>query len=267
MSTATVRAFAHGAADLMTIGCWEVLGTPAELAFDGTQLRIQVTYSERDCVDSAMVIGKDGAQAIDNVSRTGYKTALYHDDPAPETRAVPSMASEEAPKAPQAAPKPPAHAQSAPKTVKGETSSSFAKLATSLLAGAKRNFNQRQDGPIRVAVYRFVPRDETGAKGANLGERITSELERALVGQPGFELVTRKNLSDIQAEQRLNEAHWNQSSEKQRQFGVSDADLILRGNYSVSNSRAPVRLECELLDPRSGVVVGATEAVVEIGQQ
>ena len=64
-----------------------------------------------------------------------------------------------------------------------------------------------------------------------------------------------------------NEANWNQISQKQRQFGVVDVDLILRGNYVISTAGTNVRVECELLDPSSGVIVGAAQASVEIAQQ
>lgn len=40
------RAFFHGAADLMTLGMWEVVGTPFEAIADGTDMKIQVTYSD-----------------------------------------------------------------------------------------------------------------------------------------------------------------------------------------------------------------------------
>jgi hypothetical protein len=40
------RAFFHGAADLVTLGMWEVVGTPFEAAVNGTDMKIQVTYSD-----------------------------------------------------------------------------------------------------------------------------------------------------------------------------------------------------------------------------
>jgi outer membrane protein assembly factor BamE (lipoprotein component of BamABCDE complex) len=38
------RAFAHGAADVLTWGLWEVVGTPLESLADGTPVKVQVTY-------------------------------------------------------------------------------------------------------------------------------------------------------------------------------------------------------------------------------
>ena len=271
------RAFAHGAADLFTIGCWEVIGTPTELAFDGTQLRIQVTYSDRDLVDVATVISKNGSRAIANTrkadyaaSETGgdpYEASEANGNPSSEMRAGPVRSSRKIASTDQSSPKPAPQPSSMSKIAKGSFSTSCDQLATSLLAGAKSSFRKKREGSIRVAVYNFLPREERGAKDSALGERITSELERALVGQAGVQLVTRKNLSDIQSEQKLNEANWNQISQKQRQFGVVDVDLILRGNYVISTAGTNVRVECELLDPSSGVIVGAAQASVEIAQQ
>jgi hypothetical protein len=36
------RAFFHGAADVFTLGLWEVVGTPTEAIFDGTKMACQV---------------------------------------------------------------------------------------------------------------------------------------------------------------------------------------------------------------------------------
>lgn len=49
----------HGAADVMTFGLWEVLGTPVEMAADGTQVKVQVAYDARDCVDYIQVLKGD----------------------------------------------------------------------------------------------------------------------------------------------------------------------------------------------------------------
>lgn len=40
------RAFFHGAADVLTLGVWEVVGTPAEAVFDGDKMAYHVRYDE-----------------------------------------------------------------------------------------------------------------------------------------------------------------------------------------------------------------------------
>lgn len=44
------RAVTHGAMDVMTLGLWEVLGTPAEAIADGTEMAVEVQYDENDVV-------------------------------------------------------------------------------------------------------------------------------------------------------------------------------------------------------------------------
>jgi hypothetical protein len=43
------RAIGHGVMDVLTLGLWEVIGTPIE-AFQGTTYQIQVTYDRNDRV-------------------------------------------------------------------------------------------------------------------------------------------------------------------------------------------------------------------------
>lgn len=44
------RALFHGAADVFTLGLWEVVGTPTEAVFDGSKKSFEVTYDENDRV-------------------------------------------------------------------------------------------------------------------------------------------------------------------------------------------------------------------------
>ena len=44
------RAFVHGAADVFTLGLWEVVGTPVESVASGTDVKVEVTYDENDKV-------------------------------------------------------------------------------------------------------------------------------------------------------------------------------------------------------------------------
>ncbi len=49
----TGRAFMHGVADLLTLGLWEVVGTPIEAIATGTDMTVVVTYDENDRVITA----------------------------------------------------------------------------------------------------------------------------------------------------------------------------------------------------------------------
>ncbi len=50
------RALVHGAADVATFGLWEVVGIPAEMIADGTDVRVEVHYDPRQVVRSVDVI-------------------------------------------------------------------------------------------------------------------------------------------------------------------------------------------------------------------
>ena len=50
------RAFFHGAADVLTIGLWEIVGTPIEGSFDGKKMTVRVTYDAEDHVKKGEVI-------------------------------------------------------------------------------------------------------------------------------------------------------------------------------------------------------------------
>jgi hypothetical protein len=59
-STATRagRAVFHGVADVLTLGLWEVVGTPTELVFQGEEMAFDVSYDENDRVDKVTVLKK-----------------------------------------------------------------------------------------------------------------------------------------------------------------------------------------------------------------
>ena len=40
----TGRAFLHGAADIFTLGLWEVVGNPIETAASGTKMKVKISY-------------------------------------------------------------------------------------------------------------------------------------------------------------------------------------------------------------------------------
>ena len=57
--TKAVRALAHGAADVATLGLWEVVGIPFETIADGTDVQVEVRYGSDQKVVSVHVIKGD----------------------------------------------------------------------------------------------------------------------------------------------------------------------------------------------------------------
>lgn len=53
------RAFFHGAANVVTLGLWELVGTPTEITFSGDEMAFQVKYDENDVVEEVALIKKD----------------------------------------------------------------------------------------------------------------------------------------------------------------------------------------------------------------
>lgn len=52
------RAFVHGVADVMTLGLWEIVGTPTESIFSGDEVAFEVSYDENDRVEKIVVLKK-----------------------------------------------------------------------------------------------------------------------------------------------------------------------------------------------------------------
>jgi hypothetical protein len=52
----TGRALFHGTADVLTLGLWEVVGTPIESVADGTEVQVEVCYDADDNVDFIKVL-------------------------------------------------------------------------------------------------------------------------------------------------------------------------------------------------------------------
>ena len=50
------RAVLHGTADVLTLGLWEVVGTPTEGAFDGTKMAYEVRYDSNDLIDQIVLL-------------------------------------------------------------------------------------------------------------------------------------------------------------------------------------------------------------------
>lgn len=49
----SARALFHGISDVFTLGLWEVISTPVEGAFSGTEMKFEVTYNKDDQVKTA----------------------------------------------------------------------------------------------------------------------------------------------------------------------------------------------------------------------
>ncbi|MBS0878389.1 MULTISPECIES: hypothetical protein [unclassified Tatumella] len=52
------RAVGHGVMDVLTLGIWEVAGTPIESAADGTKMAYEVSYDKNQRVDQVIAIKK-----------------------------------------------------------------------------------------------------------------------------------------------------------------------------------------------------------------
>ena len=52
------RAVFHGAADVLTLGLWEVIGTPTEGVFDGDTMAYEVRYDKNDRIDQIVALKK-----------------------------------------------------------------------------------------------------------------------------------------------------------------------------------------------------------------
>lgn len=53
----TARALFHGTADVFTLGLWEVISTPTEAYFSGSDLKVEVAYDDKDLVKSTKPVG------------------------------------------------------------------------------------------------------------------------------------------------------------------------------------------------------------------
>lgn len=54
----TARAFFHAAADVWTLGLWEVIGTPTEIIASGKKIQMEVTYNANDEVEEIKSMDK-----------------------------------------------------------------------------------------------------------------------------------------------------------------------------------------------------------------
>ena len=64
------RTIFHGAADVLTLGLWEVAGTPIEAIANGNEVKVEVFYDENDTVEKVNVIkGNDVMKGVTSVSK------------------------------------------------------------------------------------------------------------------------------------------------------------------------------------------------------
>lgn len=50
------RAALHGAMDVLTLGLWEVVGTPTEAYASGDDMAVEVTYDEKEQLESTTIV-------------------------------------------------------------------------------------------------------------------------------------------------------------------------------------------------------------------
>jgi len=72
-ATKTGRALFHGAADVFTLGLWEVVGTPTEAIFDGDKLSFEVRYDGDEKVDEVVPLRDEAKEALEVASDKGDK--------------------------------------------------------------------------------------------------------------------------------------------------------------------------------------------------
>jgi len=71
------RAVFHGVADVLTIGLWEIVGTPTELVFDGNEMVYEVSYDEEDRVDQVTVLKKPADLDESHISSKSVREGAY----------------------------------------------------------------------------------------------------------------------------------------------------------------------------------------------
>lgn len=70
----TGRAVFHGVADVLTLGLWEVVGTPTEAVFDGTKVSYEVTYSDDKVSKVVPLTEKSKEEAPTQIQETPGKS-------------------------------------------------------------------------------------------------------------------------------------------------------------------------------------------------
>ncbi len=60
------RAFFHGAADVLTLGLWELVGGAVEGAYNGEKVSFQVTYDENDSIKTVLALNEEAKKEVPN---------------------------------------------------------------------------------------------------------------------------------------------------------------------------------------------------------
>ncbi len=60
------RVFLHGAADVMTLGLWELVGGSVEGAYNGEKVSFQVNYDENDVVKTVLALNEEAKKEVPN---------------------------------------------------------------------------------------------------------------------------------------------------------------------------------------------------------
>jgi len=93
-ATKASRAIFHFTADVFTLALWEIVGTPTEAYFDGTDVRLEVLYDDSERVE-AVCVYSGGKKVKSNVlvSPMEMREMTAEDTPAP----TPAVEPEEPP--------------------------------------------------------------------------------------------------------------------------------------------------------------------------
>ncbi len=62
--TKSSRVFLHGAADVMTLGLWELVGGAVEGAYDGEKMAFKVVYDENDKIESVTALNEESTKEL-----------------------------------------------------------------------------------------------------------------------------------------------------------------------------------------------------------
>ncbi len=58
------RVAIHGLADLLTLGMWEVIGTPLEVLFEGDRVAYQVCYNKNNDIEEVILLTKKDGKGL-----------------------------------------------------------------------------------------------------------------------------------------------------------------------------------------------------------
>lgn len=78
------RAFLHGIADVLTLGAWELIGTPTEAVFSGSTVGYQACYDQQDRIQEVTLLTPDNdGKGPKNVGPTSPEAGGSPLNPAP----------------------------------------------------------------------------------------------------------------------------------------------------------------------------------------